>query len=146
MFISTHIYIRIMTRDILFVCVENAGRSQMAEAFFRKFAEGKFNVNSAGTVPSGNLNPIVVQVMEEIGIDMTSQSPKTISNSMIDDSFKTVNMGCMDKESCPSLFVKDVIDWNIPDPKEKTIEQVRKIRDQIKSEVLNLIKLIDDEK
>ena len=135
-----------MTRDILFVCVENAGRSQMAEAFFRKFTKDEFNVISAGTIPSTKLNPIVVQVMEEIGIDMTSQSPKTISNSMIDDSFKTVNMGCMDKESCPSLFVKDVIDWNIPDPKEKTIEQVRKIRDQIKSEVLNLIKLIDDEK
>ena len=146
MFISTHIYIRIMTKDILFVCVENAGRSQMAEAFFRKFTEGKFNVNSAGTVPSGNLNPIVVQVMKEIGIDMAKQSPKIISNSMISNSFKTVNMGCMDKESCPALFVKDVIDWNIPDPKEKTIEQVREIRDQIKSEVLNLIKSIDDEK
>ena len=135
-----------MSKDILFVCVENAGRSQMAEAFFRKFTEGKFNVNSAGTVPSGNLNPIVVQVMKEIGIDMTSQSPKTISNSMIDNSFKTVNMGCMDKESCPALFVKDVIEWNIQDPKEKTIEEVRKIRDQIKSEVLNLIKSIDNEK
>jgi protein-tyrosine-phosphatase len=135
-----------MTKDVLFVCVENAGRSQMAEAFFRKFTKYEFNVISAGTIPSTKLNPIVVQVMEEIGIDMTSQSPKTISNSMIDDSFKTVNMGCMDKESCPSLFVKDVIDWNIPDPKEKTIEEVRKIRDQIKSEVLNLIKLIDDEK
>ena len=83
-----------MTKDILFVCVENAGRSQMAEAFFRKFTEGKFNVNSAGTVPSGNLNPIVVQVMKEIGIDMAKQSPKTISNSMISNSFKTVNMGC----------------------------------------------------
>ncbi|MDC0170871.1 arsenate reductase ArsC [Candidatus Nitrosopelagicus sp.] len=135
-----------MTKDVLFVCVENAGRSQMAEAFFRKFTKDEFNVISAGTIPSTKLNPIVVQVMEEIGIDMTSQSPKTISNSMIDDSFKTVNMGCMDKESCPSLFVKDVIDWNIPDPKEKTIEQVRDIRDQIKLEVLNLIKLIDDEK
>ena len=135
-----------MTKDILFACVENAGRSQMAEAFFRKFSEGKFNVISAGTVPSRNLNPIVVQVMKEIGIDMTSQSPKTISNSMIDNSFKTVNMGCMDKESCPALFVKDVIDWNIPDPKEKTIEQVREIRDQIKSEVLNFITSIDNER
>ena len=135
-----------MTRDILFVCLENACRSQMAEAFFRKFTEGKFNVNSAGTVPSGNLNPIVVQVMKEIGIDMAKQSPKIISNSMISNSFKTVNMGCMDKESCPALFVKDVIDWNIPDPKEKTIEQVREIRDQIKSEVLNFINSIDNEK
>ena len=118
----------------------------MAEAFFRKFTEGKFNVNSAGTVPSGNLNPIVVQVMKEIGIDMAKQSPKTLSQSMISNSFKTVNMGCMDKESCPALFVKDVIDWNIPDPKEKTIEQVREIRDQIKSEVLNFINSIDNEK
>ena len=146
MFISTHIYIRIMTRDILFVCVENAGRSQMAEAFFRKFSDDKFNVISAGTVPSTKLNPVVMQVMKEIGIDMANQSPKTISQSMISNSFKTVNMGCMDKESCPALFVKDVIDWNIPDPKEKTIEQVREIRDQIKSEVLNLIASIDDEK
>ena len=135
-----------MTKDVLFVCVENAGRSQMAESFFKKFTKDRFNVISAGTVPSRNLNPIVVQVMKEIGIDMTSQSPKTISNSMIDNSFKTVNMGCMDKESCPALFVKDVIEWNIQDPKEKTIEQVRKIRDQIKSEVLNLIKSIDNEK
>ena len=135
-----------MTKDILFVCVENAGRSQMAEALFRKFTEGKVNVNSAGTVPSGNLNPVVVEVMKEIGIDMAKQSPKIISNSMISNSFKTVNMGCMDKESCPALFVKDVIEWNIQDPKEKTIEEVRKIRDQIKSEVLNLIKSIDDEK
>ena len=146
MFISTDIYISIMTKDVLFVCVENAGRSQMAEAFFRKFTQDRFNVISAGTVPSKNLNPIVVQVMKEIGIDMASQSPKTISNSMIDNSFKTINMGCMDKESCPALFVKDVIEWNIQDPKEKTIEQVRKIRDQIKSEVLNLIKSIDNEK
>ncbi len=72
-----------MTKDILFVCVENAGRSQMAEAFFRKFAEGKFNVISAGTAPSAKVNPIVEQVMKEIGIDISSQLPKTISNSMI---------------------------------------------------------------
>ena len=135
-----------MTKNVLFVCVENAGRSQMAESFFKKFTKDRFNVISAGTIPSKNLNPIVVQVMKEIGIDMTSQSPKTISNSMIDNSFKTVNMGCMDKESCPALFVKDVIKWNIQDPKEKTIEEVRKIRDQIKSEVLNLIASIDNEK
>jgi len=135
-----------MTKDVLFACVENAGRSQMAEIFFRKFTENKFNVISAGTVPSAKLNPIVVKVMKEIGIDMTEQSPKTLSDSMISDSFRTINMGCMDKKSCPSLFLKDVIDWNIPDPKEKTIEQVREIRDQIKSEVLNLIATINDEK
>ena len=135
-----------MTKNVLFVCIENAGRSQMAEAFFKKFTENKFNVISAGTTPSPKLNPKVIDVMKEIGIDMTEQSPKTLSDSMISSSFKTVNMGCMDKESCPALFVKDVIDWNIPDPKEKTIDQVREIRDQIKTEVLSLIASIDNEK
>ena len=135
-----------MTKNVLFVCVENAGRSQMAEAFFRKFTKNKFNVISAGTTPSPKLNPIAIEVMKEIGIDMTEQSPKTLSNSMISNSFKTVNMGCMDKESCPALFVKDVIDWNISEPKEKTLEQVREIRDQIEKEVLNLIAAINDEK
>ena len=135
-----------MTKDVLFVCVENAGRSQMAEAFFRKFAEKKFNVISAGTIPSSKLNPVVIDVMKEIGIDITRQSPKTLSDSMISNSFKTINMGCMDKEACPALFVKDVIDWNIPDPNEKTMDQVREIRDQIENKILNLIAVINDEK
>ena len=63
---------------------------------------------------------------------------------MIDNSSKTVNMGCMDKESCPSLFVKDILDWNISDPKEKSLDEVREIRDKIKSEVLNLIKSLEE--
>ena len=126
-------------KNILFVCVENAGRSQIAEAFFKKYAPKNFNVISAGTTPSSQLNPLVVQVMKEIGIKLDSQQPKLLSNNMIESSFKTVNMGCMDKESCPSLFVKDVLDWNITDPKEKSIDDVRKIRDQIKNEVMNLI-------
>lgn len=126
-------------QNILFVCVENAGRSQIAEAFFKKFATKKFNVISAGTTPSFQLNPMVVKAMNEIGFDMTDQQPKLLSNIMIQNSLKTINMGCMDKESCPSLFVKDVLDWNISDPKEKSIEEVRKIRDQIKTEVMNLI-------
>ena len=133
-----------MTKNILFVCVENAGRSQMAEAFFRKFASNRFNVSSAGTAPSSQLNPTVIQVMKEIGIDMVNQQPKVLSDSMVANSSKTVNMGCMDKESCPSLFVKDVIDWDISDPKEKSIDEVREIRDKIKSEVLNLIKLLEE--
>ncbi len=133
-----------MPENILFVCVENAGRSQMAEAFFRKFAPNRFNVLSAGTTPSSKLNPIVIQVMREIGIDMTHQQPKLLSDSMIKNSFKTVNMGCMDKDSCPSLFVKDVVDWNISDPKEKSLDDVRKIRDKIKSEVLHLIESLKD--
>ena len=132
-----------MPENVLFVCVENAGRSQMAEAFFRKYAPDRFSVSSAGTTPSSQLNPIVIQVMKEIGIDMVNQQPKILSNSMIDNSSKTVNMGCMDKESCPSLFVKDVLDWNISDPKEKSLDEVREIRDKIKSEVLNLIKSLE---
>ena len=111
----------------------------MAEAFFRKYAPVRFNVLSAGTTPSSQLNPIVIQVMKEIGIDMANQQPKMLSKSMIENSSKTVNMGCMDRESCPSLFVKDVLDWNISDPKEKSLDEVREIRDKIKSEVMNLI-------
>lgn len=125
--------------EILFVCVENAGRSQMAEAFFRKYAPESIRVISAGTTPTEQLNPLVVQVMNEIGIDMTNQRPKLLSNEMIEKSTKTVNMGCMDKESCPALFVNDVLDWNISDPKNKSLDEVRKIRDQIKNEVLNLV-------
>ncbi len=132
-----------MSESILFVCVENAGRSQMAEAFFRKFAPNRFNVSSAGTTPSSQLNSIVIQVMKEIGIDMANQQPKLLSNFMIENSSKTINMGCMDKKSCPSLFVKDVLDWNISDPKEKSLEEVRKIRDKIKSEVMTLIKSLE---
>ena len=131
---------------VLFVCVENAGRSQMAEAFFKKYAGDSFDVTSAGTTPSSQLNPIVVQVMNEVGIDLMQQSPKLLSNSMINDSAKTINMGCMDKESCPALFVKDVLDWNIEDPKGKSIDEVREIRDEIKSKVLQFIDSLNDEK
>lgn len=125
--------------EILFVCVENAGRSQMAEVFFRKYAPESLNVYSAGTDPSEQLNPLVVQVMNEIGIDLTNQKPKLLSNEMIEKSTKTVSMGCMDKESCPALSVNNVLDWNISDPKNKSLDEIRKIRDQIKNEVLNLI-------
>ncbi len=130
------------SKKILFVCVENAGRSQMAEGFLKKFAP-HFDVVSAGTKPKSQLIPNVVDVMNEIGIDITQQKPKELTNEMIAQSI-TVNMGCMDKESCPALFVDDIIDWNIPDPKDEEIEELRKIRDQIKSEVLNLIKKLED--
>ncbi|MDH5659010.1 MAG: arsenate reductase ArsC, partial [Nitrosopumilus sp.] len=77
------------------------------------------------------------------GIDLTAQKPKLLSERMVRDSFKTVNMGCMDEESCPSIYVKDVLDWNILDPKEKSLDDVRKIRDQIKSGVLDLIRSLE---
>lgn len=131
-------------KKILFVCVENAGRSQMAEAFFKKFMPKGFEVISAGTKPSDKVNPIVLQAMIEIGIDMKNQTPKTISQQIISESEKTVNMGCIDQESCPALFLKDVLDWQIPDPKGKSIEQVREIRDQIKSKVMDLIQSLEE--
>jgi len=111
----------------------------MAEAFFKKHAPKKFNVISAGTIPSSQLNPLIVKVMKEIRIDLDDQQPKLLSNNMIENLFKTINMGCMNKESCPSLFVKDVLNWDISDPKKKSIVEVQKIRDQIKTEVMNLI-------
>ena len=132
-------------KNILFVCVENAGRSQMAEAFFKKFAKTRFNVTSAGISPSSNLNPVVVSVMAEIGIDLKNQQPQLLSSSMIENSNKTINMGCMDKKSCPSLFVRDVDNWNIEDPNGKPIEIVRNIRDQIKNDVFNLLDSIEND-
>jgi len=128
-------------KKILFVCLENAGRSQMAEGFFREYAP-QFDVSSAGTQPKSQLNPIAVQAMKEIGIDITKQNPKKITNEMIEQSI-SVNMGCMNREFCPALFVKDVIDWDISDPKGKDIVQVREIRDKIKNQVLDLIKKIE---
>ena len=128
-----------MMEKILFVCVENAGRSQMAEAFFRKYLEDRFEPISAGTNPAAKVNPIVIQAMEEIGIDIKGKIPKIISQQMINQAKVTINMGCMGRESCPALFLKDVIDWKIPDPKGNTIDEVRKIRDQIEQEVKKFI-------
>ena len=131
-------------KKILFVCVENAGRSQMAEAFFRKYMSKGFEAISAGTKPSMHVKPIVLQSMKEIGIDIENQTPKNISQQIIDESEQAINMGCIDNESCPALFMKDVLDWQIPDPKGKSIEEVRKIRDQIEIKVINLIKSFEE--
>ncbi len=130
------------TRKILFVCVENAGRSQMAEGFFRKYCTSEYEPQSAGTKPTGKVNPLVIEAMNEVGIDISFQKPKTISDSMIKEATRIVNMGCMDKESCPALFVNDVIDWSIPDPKEKPLEKVREIRDLIEKRIQDLCKTI----
>ena len=126
-------------KKILFVCVENAGRSQIAEGFFKKYAPDGFVAVSAGTKPVGNLNPIAVEAMKEVGIDISQQKSKLISNEMINESESVVNMGCMDEESCPALFVEDIADWGIEDPKGKSIEQVRIIRDTIESKIKELV-------
>jgi protein-tyrosine-phosphatase len=130
-------------KKILFVCVENAGRSQMAEGFFRKYCSINYEPQSAGTQPTDSVNPIVVEVMNEVGIDISTHTPKIISDSMIHQAFKVIDMGCMDKESCPALFIKNVLDWGMQDPKGKPIEEVRKIRDQIEIKVRELIKNLE---
>jgi arsenate reductase len=125
-------------KTILFVCVENAGRSQMAEAFFRKYAPRGYSTVSAGTRPAGEINPIALQAMKEIGIDISKQKSKIITEDMIRTSTIRVNMGCMDKESCPTLFINDVLEWGLEDPKGKPIEKVREIRDDIEQRVRQL--------
>ena len=92
-------------KTVLFVCIENAGRSQIAEAFFRKYAPNGYLAESAGTMPAGEINPTVIQAMKEVGIDISKQKSKIITEDMIRDAAVRVNMGCMDKESCPSLFI-----------------------------------------
>lgn len=125
-------------KTILFVCVQNAGRSQMAEGFFRKYAPEGFEPMSAGTIPTSQINPLAIQVMNEIGIDISKQRSKDLMEDMIRNSDKIINMGCMDKNFCPTLFIPKVIDWGIEDPKDKPIEKVREIRDEIERRIKEL--------
>ena len=124
---------------VLFVCVENAGRSQMAEGFFKKYAPKGFKVQSAGTKPVSQINPIVVEAMREVGIDISKQKSKEITEEMMHSSDPIVNMGCMNKSFCPTLFLPKVIEWNLPDPKGQSIEKVREIRDEIEERVKELV-------
>jgi protein-tyrosine-phosphatase len=126
-------------KTILFVCVQNAGRSQMAEGFFRKYAPKGYEVISAGTVPTSQINPIAVEVMKEVEIDISKQKPKDLTEDMMRNATTIINMGCMDDKFCPALFVPKVIDWGIEDPKDKPIEKVREIRDEIEKRVLEII-------
>jgi arsenate reductase len=125
-------------KTMLFVCVQNAGRSQMAEGFFRKYAPEGFEPMSAGTMPTSQINPLAIQVMNEIGIDISQQRSKELTEDMIRNSDKIINMGCMDKNFCPTLFIPKVIDWNIEDPKNMVIEKVREIRDEIERGIKEL--------
>src|SRR5450759_4451963 len=100
-----------MVKRILFVCVENAGRSQMAEAFARKFGKDKFVISSAGNKPADKVNQVVVQVMHEKGIDISGNKPKLITFQMAQESDLIVTMGCNDQEICPGPFFKPTIDW-----------------------------------
>ena len=126
-------------KKVLFVCVENAGRSQIAEGFFKKLAPSECEGISAGTIPVSEINPLAVQAMKEVDIDISDNKSKLVTNEMIEESDSVVNMGCMDKESCPALFVEEIDDWDIEDPKGKSIEEIRKIRDTIETKVKKLV-------
>jgi len=126
-------------KRILFVCVENAGRSQMAEAFAKKYGKDKFIVSSAGNKPAEKVNPVVVEVLKEKGIDISTNKPKLLTFQMAQDSDLIVTMGCNDQGICPGPFFKPTIDWKLEDPKGKPIEKVREIRDDIERLVQKLI-------
>ena len=130
------------TTTVLFVCVENSGRSQIAEGFFKKYAPKEFKVQSAGTKPILQINPIAVQSMKEIGIDISTQKSKGLTDEMIRNSDHIVNMGCMNKSFCPTIFLPKVIEWNLEDPKGKAIEEVREIRNEIEKMVKELVSAI----
>ena len=127
-------------RKVVFVCVHNSGRSQMAEAFTKRLGNGKLTAESAGTEPVDDLNPIVVQVMNEIGYDMSGHYPKILTLDMVGSADKIITMGCgVDSGVCPASFIPTE-DWGLEDPKDKSIEKVREIRDDIKKRVITLIK------
>jgi arsenate reductase (thioredoxin) len=126
-------------KKILFVCVENAGRSQMAEAFAKKYGQNVFTASSAGNKPADKVNPAVIEVMKEKDIDISNNRPKLISFQMANDSDLIVTMGCNDQGICPGPFFKPTIDWKLEDPKGKPIEKIREIRDQIERQVKELI-------
>jgi arsenate reductase len=125
--------------NILFVCVENAGRSQMAEAFAKKYGRDKVVVSSAGNRPADKVNPVVVEVMKDKGIDISANKPKLITAQMAQEQDLTVTMGCNDQGICPGPFFKPTIDWALEDPKGKPIEKVREIRDEIEQRVKQLM-------
>jgi protein-tyrosine-phosphatase len=128
-------------KTVLFVCVGNSGRSQMAEAFFNQLANGKARAISAGTNPAANVEPTVVKVIKELGIDISGNKPKPLTPEMIDQANLVITMGCGAEAACPASWV-ETRDWGLEDPKDKPIEKVREIRDEIKTRVIALLKEI----
>ncbi len=129
-------------KKALFVCVENAGRSQMAEAFANEYGKGKIEALSAGTMPSNEVNSVVVQVMLEKGFDLSKNKPKLITGQMVQEADMIIVMGCSAQGFCPAPLLNKVTDWGIEDPKNKPIEKIREIRDEIERRVRELIQEI----
>ena len=127
---------------ILFVCVENAGRSQIAEAFAK---QRDISAMSAGTIPATKVNPVVAEVMKERGIDLSSSRPKMLTIEMVNEADLVVTMGCSVEEVCPAPLIarmqKKLVEWNIEDPKDKPSEKVREISNEIEHRVAELNRL-----
>jgi protein-tyrosine-phosphatase len=141
-FFTISLHVRKLKR-ILFVCVENAGRSQMAEAFTRLYGYGKLEALSAGTMPADEVNPVVVKAMLEKGVDLSGSKPKLITNQMVQEADAIIVMGCSAQGFCPAPLLNKVVDWGIEDPKGKPIEKVREIRDEIETKVKELVSEIN---
>ena len=126
--------------SVLFVCVHNAGRSQMAAGFMSTLSGGKVEVLSAGSAPKDSINPIAVEAMAEVGIDIASNVPKILTTEAVQQSDVVITMGCGD--TCPFFPGKRYEDWVLDDPAGQGIESVRVIRDEIKKRVEDLLKEI----
>jgi arsenate reductase (thioredoxin) len=122
---------------VLFVCLHNAGRSQMSRALFERAAEGRHEASSAGTTPAAQVHPEVVEVMRELDIDLSDQKPKELTREMAERADVVVTMGCGD--ACPYIPGKRYIDWDLRDPAGLPLEQVRAIRDDIATRVNALV-------
>ncbi|MDQ3894846.1 MAG: arsenate reductase ArsC [Actinomycetota bacterium] len=122
--------------SVLFVCVHNAGRSQMSEVLFERAANGRHEAFSAGTTPGDGVYPEVVGVMRELGIDISQRKPKALTRELAEQADVIVTMGCGD--ACPYIPGKRFIDWELPDPKGLPVERVREVRDEIAHRVQRL--------
>ena len=124
-------------QEVMFVCVHNAGRSQMATALLDRVAEGSVRVRSAGSEPADRINPVVVEAMEEIGLDISRELPKPITDEAVRAADVVITMGCGD--ACPIYPGKRYEDWELEDPTGKDLETVRRIRDEIAGRVNALL-------
>jgi protein-tyrosine-phosphatase len=125
------------TASVLFVCVHNAGRSQMAAGFLRAIAGDRVEVRSAGSLPADAINPVAVEAMREVGIDITAEAPKVLTTEAVQASDVVITMGCGD--ACPFFPGKRYEDWALDDPAGQGIEAVRPIRDDIHARIRSLV-------
>ena len=123
--------------SVLFVCVHNAGRSQMAAGWLRHLAGDRIEVRSAGSMPAEQINPVAVEAMAEVGIDIAAEQPKILTAEAVQDSDVVITMGCGD--TCPYYPGKRYEDWVLDDPAGQDLDHVRPIRDQIRLRIQNLI-------